>query len=365
MIYINEENQEEIPLKQEFHFSHNFCLVLYDLMGEFLKKDAFVELRNHKFEVQNDQGYKNMEELRSGKIHVIEWLKENDLTDELVTIITKNIVSALIADFSNFIYEALRCAMHGKTTVAYALMRKPLTDILFLFEMILEDKKGFIEKFYLNGDPDNYDPSNKKFDEAYKKDLIAHAKSKIINSAGIDENLIYQLRYDKSMLQGFNPITNQALHIVTRDKHYKTEKQNLNFVFQGPKGVEDHWEHIYFFIPYLLNYTVGVVENIVYDLIDVQDEVKEMRTLKVFSGLLLWMKQGKISEKINFDNIKTPMKCDSCGKVNDVDMVDFELYYKTDLLICRYCSESLLNYPDNYRPEIFDSDWADENMPDK
>ena len=48
---------------------------------------------------------------------------------------------SVLADFVNFTFESLSCAMRGKMAVAFALLRKPFTDELLIFEQILDNEE--------------------------------------------------------------------------------------------------------------------------------------------------------------------------------------------------------------------------------
>jgi hypothetical protein len=54
-------------------------------------------------------------------------------------------------------------------TVAYALLRKPLTDELIILEQLLTDNQNFICRFFHSGNPNKHEPSNRNID---KKKII-------------------------------------------------------------------------------------------------------------------------------------------------------------------------------------------------
>jgi len=55
---------------------------------------------------------------------------------------------------------------------------------------------------------------------------------------------------------------NVANHLVTTCKYYKTESLNLNFVFSGPDSQESQWKYLYTVLPYLLFYSIEVIQAV-------------------------------------------------------------------------------------------------------
>ena len=71
---------------------------------------------------------------------------------------------------------------------------------------------------------------------------------------------IYSLRYSKKDEYGLERLWNLANHLVTTCKYYKTESLNLNFIFSGADSKESQWNYLYSVLPYLLFYTVEVIQ---------------------------------------------------------------------------------------------------------
>ncbi len=193
-------------------------------------------------------------------------------------------------------YEALRCAKKGKMTVAYALVRKPLTDELFILEQLLVDKKDFIHRFFMDGKTKGYDPSNRNID---KQDIIEKSLSKIFLNPIFSSEHIFEVRYDKSCEYGLNGLTNQALHIVTNDFRYKTEEQNLNFVFSTKKDIKRYLKHFYSFVPYLLIYAVSVIDGIIFSSLkdDDNQNLRYVKSLRRLVGFMLLNENTKVISK--------------------------------------------------------------------
>jgi hypothetical protein len=344
MLYITEG--EDIPLDEKFHRTHNLCAIIYDQLTEIFSLENYSTLKSTKFNFDNEK-HKDIEKFKKGEIHVLEWLKINNLNKEISQVLVKHVTMSVLSDFVNFVYESLSCAMRGKMSVAYALLRKPFTDELLIFEQILNDQEGFINRFFYEGEPSGYDPSDRKID---KRKIIANALKKSKPNIVFTSDLIYALRYEKELGKGINGISNHALHIVTKDKNYKTTKQNLNFVFSTKEDVQSYWENYYFFVPYLLIYSVSVIDNIISQFLSGKDN-EHLLNIKVmirFIGILLWSEWQNEKKPKNFkifeiltESLK--LDCQKCDTKVELERVDFELFLETSAFLCPSCFNNLIN----------------------
>lgn len=223
------ENEEDSVLPKKYHKINNICAIIYDQITEIFKDKNYKSLfeTNLKF----DKNTKNIEQFENSEIHILDYLKENQLNNDIENILTKHILLSISSDFANFVFESLNCAKKCKSTVAYALSRKPFTDELYLLEQLLVDRTNFIDKFFHIGKPLNYDPSYNFTKKEIIKETIEKTTNKLKLNYFISNELIYKLRYDKTLVRGINGISNKALHIVTTDKNYKTAEQKLKFHF--------------------------------------------------------------------------------------------------------------------------------------
>lgn len=352
MLYINKEEKSRLPRK--YRPINNICAIIYDQLTEILTELHYKKLTSTNISLEKEKQVL-VKEFERGELHLLDWLTENKLNSELTEVLTKHIVLSILSDFLNFMYESLNCAKKGKLTVAYALLRKPLTDELLLFEQILFDREEFIKRFYHQGEPLDYDPSNSKLD---RRKIIKNALSVLKPKIFFTEDLIYQLRYDKTCSSGINGISNHALHIVTQDKNYKTAKKNLNFVFSIDKDFQKYFAHYYYFVRYLLMYSVAIVDQIVFQFLPGEDfeNLKVVKSFRRFVGLLLWSEKSKAqNKKTNNKLIRTlegflKFECKHCGYVNKLDKADYELFFETEILICTNCFQSILISKDSIKP---------------
>jgi len=171
MLYIQKGEKSRLP--KQYRPINNLCAIIYDQLTEIITEAHYHQLVTTDIPIDKKNQIL-VQEVQSGKLHALDWLAENKLDKELTTVLTKHIVLSLLSDFLNFIFESLNNAKNGKFSVAYTLLRKPLTDELLLFEQILFDREDFIKRFYHQGQPIDYDPSNPKID---KRKIIRNALS--------------------------------------------------------------------------------------------------------------------------------------------------------------------------------------------
>jgi len=340
------EEGEEVNIPKKYHEINNICATIYDQLTEIYTDKNYLNLS--KTTIDTNDAHKFVSDLKSGDQHALDWLKTNGLNDEIELVISKQVLLAVVSDFINFIFESMHCAKRGKMTVAYALLRKPFLDELFLLEQILVDRKDFVRRFFHIGNPDEYDPSNNKID---KKVIIKKALEKINFNYFFDDDLIYDLRYNKSFEAGINGSANQALHIVTRDKNYKTTEQNLNFVFSQKDDFKNYFENYYFIVPNLLFYAVSIIDEIVFEFLrdDKNQDIKAIKEFRRIIGFLIFTEFTKVSNKrknekiLNFFYKDLIFRCDNCKHENKMDRADMELFFQIENFICAECFNTVLH----------------------
>lgn len=345
MLYIEKGEKSDLPLKHQK--ANNICAHIYDQLVEIFESRDYKAMHVGEYKVDHSQ-HILLKEIENNEIHILDWLKKNNLDKELTDLLVKRLTVSIVEDFVHFMYESLSSAKKGKMSVAYALLRKPFTDELLILEQLLFDPDDFIQRFYYEGNPSQYDPSDKSID---KRIVIRNALTKIIPNAFYTEDLIYDLRYNKSTGYGINKMTNHALHIVTRDKNYVTKDQNLNFIFSTKANLKEYWKHYYSFVPILLMYAVSVIDSIVFKYLpnrktDFGRFYKEfIRTL----GFLFLSEEIKKTDtrrlKNIFNYISNNIKfyCSNCSKTVLLNKLEFEFFFVNGYFSCSTCKARLLN----------------------
>lgn len=353
MLYINKGERSRLP--RQYRSANNLCAIIYDQLTEIFTEKYYKPLVTTDIPVDEEKQTLR-EEFEKGEIDAIDWLAANGLNKEFNDLLTKHIVLSVVSDFVNFMFESMNCAKNGKFSVAYALLRKPMTDELLLLEQILFDREDFIARFYHQGEPIHYDPSSPKLD---KRKIIENAINKLKPHGFFIKELIYKIRYDKAYEHGINGISNHALHIVTQDKNYKTLNQNLNFIFSVEEDFEEYRQHYYYFVPYLLLYAVSIVDEIIFQFLPGEDllNLKAVKAFKRFVGYVLWTERRTNAKpkKSNNDLMQTlgqvlTLICKNCGEKKKLERQDYELFFETELVICEKCLTNILSSKESVEP---------------
>lgn len=333
------EPGDEVVLAKEYHDLHNMCVHLHDQMADILIHDGYESFRKHSLDFSKE--CLHIKELQNKEMHVLDFLEANGMRDELTDVLVRDIVQALLADFLHFIHESLSTAKRGKISVAYALLRKPLADLLLLFEQILINKQEFIDRFYHAGAAVGYDPSTEKLDN--KKSIIAQAASKLALRGIYVADFIYDLRYEKSSKYGLAGTTNQALHIVTNDKHYQTPNRDLNFVFVAEGYLEQYWNNYYIVVPYLMSYAAAVLDEIVFGMMPENPgkHIKNIQRFLLFSKLPAGttIQNITLKERSLYDYLRdvTVHTCKNCNTELRFDKADFTFFSASTVMLCTEC----------------------------
>ncbi|MDX1349233.1 MAG: hypothetical protein R3279_03235 [Putridiphycobacter sp.] len=350
--FLTIEENDEIALPKKYHEINNICAVIYDQLTEIYSDPIYKELQETTVDLDENSNF--IEQLNTGEINGLDWLKKNKLNPELEIMLSKNIILAVCSDFINFIFESLYNAKRGKLTVAYALLRKPLTDELLIFEQLLSDRTDFINRFFYQGNPQDYDPSNRDLD---KSKIIEKAISKLRLQLFPSAEFIYDLRYNKECEYGINGISNHALHIVTKDRNYKTSNRNLNFVFSQKDDFEKYFAHYYNLVPYLLVYSVSIVDEIVFSILKDEDSqnLRIIKEFKRFIGLILLTEKTSVTTENSNEKLFKEFEkalaftCPKCNKENAIERADCILFFSTEVFLCASCFENLLSTKEAFK----------------
>lgn len=340
------DDMDDVAIPEKYVKVNNICAVIYDQMTEIYEGKNYKNLFHTALTGEN--AIKFMEDTTKDKVHALDWLKSNNLTTEIELVVSKQILAAITSDLINFVFESMHAAKRGKMTVAYALLRKPFTDELFILEQLLTDRTEFINRFFHIGNPEIYDPINKKLN---KKEIIEKVFEKIDLRYFHDSELIYDLRYNKSFDAGINGITNQALHIVTNDKNYRTTEQNFNFVFSQKSDYNRYLKNYYLVVPNLLFYTVSVVDAIIFNFLDDEknQNIRALKKLRRTIGFLQLLEITNTVKKSKIDNVfkiiclDLEFTCGKCKKKTKIERADLELYFEIENFICVHCFRTLLH----------------------
>lgn len=265
--------------------------------------------------------------------------------DDLYFIAIKNVIRAVILDYHQFISEALENIKKGQLTVAYTLLRKPLKENLFILEWIAADSFEFFKRYNFD-DSKSYSPLILQCDKEFLRNIIKAAIDNIEINSFYDPEFIFQLRYDKSKIFSFDQLWNLSTHLVTDRIPIKTETFNLNFVFSNENDRELQLAHIYSLLPYLMFYSVDVIETA---LKRISQLGKDSLSTRRYLGFLAWIQEyyveGNLERAKEMKSLLKELtasidsKCEKCGKKLKLDKEQMINICFSSFIKCFYCKE--------------------------
>lgn len=337
MLALLEIKKKSLLPEKEFKY-HNLCAILYEQLREIMTSDLYKELEGTHFSLE---GIENVPEELTAE-DLLDLLVQNNRKYEVVDSIAKRITRAIIDDFIQFVYESLDAIRHARFSVAYALLRKPFVDELFMLEQIWVDKADFVERYYFQGDTKLYDPSNSSAFDSIRKPLIESAINKLEYPNEFDANTVYEFRYDKAVKYGMNWVSNQALHIVTNHSKYRTSNKELNFVFANSDDHQKLWEHYYSVVSYLLHYAVTIIDQIVFDFLPNEINRKYIKATKrqivsAYHSTILTGNSERLKELCLILSKELSHTCKNCGSEIIFGTNELTYFMLDDKLSCPKC----------------------------
>jgi hypothetical protein len=275
------KNKETSLLPSCYNLGHDLCFLNHDILVQLLVsgEEQCVFKENIVFKDAVDR-----EEFENAE-HIFEWLDSTERVEEKAKVLRTIVFPALLSDFLMFIFESLKSSKAGKLTVSYSLLRKPIQEILYVFEVMLIDCAQFSQKLSLN-------PSSLHSQSAGGLDV--HQKRieqvlKVLSAESLfDAKYIAQLRYSKDALDGFDGVCNKAVHLFTTHKAIKTEPLNINFIFSDWDAKITQWNYLYSRLPYILTYARLVIEYISSQIIKTDPMYLDDMERRVSASILLW-----------------------------------------------------------------------------
>lgn len=323
---------DELPKK--YLERHCLMLYLYDILVDILMKADAYNLSDSIF--AGDLAEKNLS---------FDDLEERESLELGAELVGRHFLFSILRDMCYYLYESLSCIERGKVTVAYTLARKPLQDNLYYLCWLLDNPIDLYENMK-NKSPDEYDVSVLKGEKESVKAMYERVIKKINESKLIDfelftPELLYELIYDRTSKSGLSQVFDKSIHLVTRNRHYKTERKNLNFIFVDDKIWDEFWEYYYIKLPFILMFIVEVaIKNFEIMLLIPESICKInqlIRELK-FSIALNFEEKGSFEKLLEY-TIKHSLTitCDEC-KNNVLSSEDSIKEFKEDYLYtCSNC----------------------------
>jgi predicted nucleic-acid-binding Zn-ribbon protein len=300
--------------------------------------DLYTGLTRTNFSLEGIEGVPENPDIEQ----LLEILTQNNRKDEVIDIVAKHIMRSVLDDFVQFVYESLDAIRHGRFSVAYALLRKPFVDELFMFEQIWVDKADFVERYYFQGDTKLYDPSDRTISDSTRKSIIETTINKLKYPSDFNANTVYEYRYDKSVKYGMNWVSNQALHIVTNHSKYKTLNRELNFVFANTEDYKNLWEHYYSVVSYLLQYAVTIIDEIVFGFLPDKIHRKHIKAtrrviIQSYQNDMISGTTNQAEELFKILSRELAHTCKKCGSSIEFGPKEFTYFMLQDKLPCLNC----------------------------
>lgn len=329
-----------IPKKYEFSYDYSFYL--HDLLVQLIKESEAERIFDVEFTFKNSDEAQSFNKQSLEGEELWQWLYKNNYYQVIQELSRKQVFVAVLTDFCQFLYESLKCSNKGRLAIAYSLLRKPLKENLFILEWLLANPEDFSKKFH---DHNLNDLDISKIPSQQKVKIISSSLDKSINKNWVDAQFIYDLRYSKNSFFGYEAVWNKAVHLVTTFKDYKTEPENLNFVFSNDKVImDDLWRHYFRALPLLLNHTIEVTFSFIKNIIDLDIVSDYIFEAKRRIGMVLWSKEF-FKEDDNselFNSAKEILKslelqCPLCKKRISIDKKNLYNFYYSSGIICKGC----------------------------
>jgi hypothetical protein len=328
-------------LPEQFRFSHEFAFFLHDILASVVVVGERAGIFNTRVHFDSSSDIEAFSRLSGDELW--NWLQENGYEEAIFEIAYKQSIVALLSDLGHFVYEALSCSEKGKLTVAYSLLRKPFKENLFYFEWLLADPEDFKQKFHEEGTDTLVLVGRQSVPRERRLEIIQEAVAKTRFPDWVSAQFLYDLRYSRDADYGFDRLWNQATHLITTFRAFRTEDENFNFVFSTRGAHLDQWRHIYSLVPLLLYHTVEVIEALIATITDLDSLEIDWDYTRRVAGFGLWVRDFYSDERNgllqsllnNWNNLN--LKCPKCGRTVNFDEVSLERLYKLGEVKCRAC----------------------------
>lgn len=281
-------------LPEAFYLAHEFSFIMHDVMLTLLKSGveqrAFYTAIDFKDEA--DRASFNASD------DIFAWLQEQGRGDDLENILASQVFPAALSDALNLFYEALEASRKGKMAVSFILLRKPLQETLYLFEMMLIDRSDFAIKLATN-------PAQLALRAVVGRDTHAERVRRACEIMGcaelFDPKYVADLRYNKYAEDSFGGVCDRAIHLFTDHKAIRTEALNVNFIFSNSESMISQWNFLYSRLPYLMFYFYMITEFICAEISPTSSAYIEDMLRRIVASMLIWC------EAVPDDYASTPL----------------------------------------------------------
>ena len=215
-----------VHVPPRYHARHEFCFHLHDLMAGLLVR--MEETRAGHVQIKIAEGDA---EIAKRSAHILDFLGASGRGEVERRFVINHMSIALYADMLHFIYEALRALEKRKFSVAFSLLRKPFKEGMLIAAQMCADEETFFAK--LKTDAPNLLNRN-ELNEARTRQLLSDAIRVACSGPTIvHADVIYDAVFDRKNDFGLAGVFDKATHLITENRHIRTEDYNVNFIFKN------------------------------------------------------------------------------------------------------------------------------------
>ena len=333
-------------LAERYHFAHDVAVDFHDILVHIIKDGLKHGLLSASFKLKSPEDVEAYAAI--GDEPLLLWLENHGYMEEVFSMGLRSLFVALVTDFCHYVLEGLTCAKKGKITVAWTLFRKAFKDNLFYLEWMLADPNEFLHKFHNEG-PSSIDISNRSaVPEEKVISIITDSIHQTRHPGWASGDFIYRLRYSKQHPEGLERTWNKASHLITNVKTYATEPRNFNFIFSRGAELQSQWEHIYYYVPFLLYHSALVVEALAASLTEMSSEMNIVSDYHRDAGFYLWSRDIGfprtdgvcIHPALLFEDLD-PISCPACGGKKKPTLRQLKSLYGRSVIRCHTCKKMI------------------------
>ena len=332
-------------LPRRFWWSHRLAYLLHDHLLDVVVRGDDEELFLLSFTFQDEEETASFQAIGEDG-DVIEWLRSHKREAVANGVLERTLVRAILGDMLQFLFEAIESVAKGKVSVGFALLRKPFRDQLFLLEWLLADSDDFLSHF--SRGPESIDICELlRTKNQFMKKTIKTAIDRSVFKDFVDYELTWELRFDKAAEWSLERLWNRAIHLVTTQKHYRTEIENLNFVFIQEQERTELLRQFYQRVPMVLIHLCGVVQALVERWNPNFIVSGRMFEMRMIANCDLWLTESDNSRSESFGLtalnellVELEMSCENCGQPLRVSsQADLENFVTDTSIKCNNCGE--------------------------
>ena len=216
-----------LHVPKRYHARHEFCFHLHDLMAGLLVHTEKTQAGRVSFTIKEGD-----RDALGRSAHVLDFLADSGREDVERRLVINHMSIALYSDMLHFIYEALRALEKRKFAVAFSLLRKPFKEGMLIAAQMCVDEEIFHTR--LKTDAANL-LNRKELNETRTRQLLNDAIAVAYKGPTIVQaDVIYEVVFDRKNDFGLARLFDKATHLITENRHIRTEDYNVNFIFKNP-----------------------------------------------------------------------------------------------------------------------------------